>query len=187
MAVTSNIEQFRNSLPGSGDRSRALLAIGQYAQARFAGRVRRSYFIQGDPVTDRYKLNPTNKLRIMSGRLMRAVAQKFTDAGTRESTTKIKLDDRGFIWTKTINVPYARIHEYGGTILIPVTSRMRRFFWAMHRETKEDRWKGMALSKKNLFSVRIPKRPYAGPAIRDERAAIERKALDEFIKLFGGR
>lgn len=55
-------------------------------------------------------------------------------------------------------VPYAQIHNEGGTIKI--TSKMRKFFWVMHNKTGEQFWKGLALTKKT--HITIPKRQYLG-------------------------
>lgn len=59
---------------------------------------------------------------------------------------------------------HAQIHNEGGTINIPVTDKMRKFFWYMYKRTKEGKWKGMALTKKSHFNVKIPKRQFMGPS-----------------------
>jgi phage gpG-like protein len=62
------------------------------------------------------------------------------------------------------NSPYAAIHQFGGTIrpTIPITSKMRKFFWARYYETGQENWKAMALTKKTEMKpvIRIPARPY---------------------------
>ncbi len=53
-------------------------------------------------------------------------------------------------------LPYANIHNEGGTI--PITARMRRYFWARFIESKgrEEHWRAMALRKdENLLSLVI--------------------------------
>lgn len=50
---------------------------------------------------------------------------------------------------------YAQIQNDGGQIAI--TAKMRRFFWAMYQETKQPRYKHMALAK---GSINIPKRQF---------------------------
>lgn len=59
--------------------------------------------------------------------------------------------------------PYAEIHNKGGEI--EVTAKMRKYFWAMHKEAKvmgdaemADQWKGLALAKK----IVMPKREFMG-------------------------
>lgn len=62
------------------------------------------------------------------------------------------------------NSPYAAIHQYGGILkpTIPITSRMRKFFWAKFYETGIESWKALALTKKKELKPtnRIPARPY---------------------------
>lgn len=60
---------------------------------------------------------------------------------------------------------HAQIHNEGGTINIPVTDKMRKYFWFMYKRTEEGKWKGMALTKKSHFNVKIPKRQYMGDSI----------------------
>lgn len=63
-------------------------------------------------------------------------------------------------------VPYAAIHNRGGTTHPTVTPKMRRFAWAQHyREAGEDKkkdtyWKRLALTKKPKLTVTIPKRQF---------------------------
>lgn len=62
------------------------------------------------------------------------------------------------------NSPYAAIHQFGGTLTptIPITSKMRKFFWAKYYNTGLVNWKAMALTKKKELkpTIRIPARPY---------------------------
>lgn len=60
------------------------------------------------------------------------------------------------------NLPYAAIHNEGGTITVRVTERMRRYFWAMYHRTGESKYRFMALTRKETFTIRIPKRQYIG-------------------------
>lgn len=99
---------------------------------------------------------------------------------------------------------YARIHNEGGQI--PVTVRMKRFFWAKHYETglvsqlyrsgtgkrmkqKSDAfageagfWKGMAL-KKVGSTIKIPKRQFMGdsPEVEKIITDITNKELQNLI------
>lgn len=81
---------------------------------------------------------------------------------------------------------YAAAHEYGATIIVPVTARSRRFFWYMYLSTGEDKWKAMALTKKTQFVVEIKARPYVRPALKQEKwsiiAAIQSELLSELKK-----
>ena len=59
-------------------------------------------------------------------------------------------------------LPYAGIHNTGGTIEVKVTDKMRKFFWAMFYASGLEKWKGMALTKKDSFIINIPQRQYIG-------------------------
>lgn len=59
-------------------------------------------------------------------------------------------------------LPYAEIHNNGGTISVPVTEKMRKFFWYMFKETEDSKWKYMALTKNDRLTVKIPARKYIG-------------------------
>lgn len=102
--------------------------------------------------------NTSNRLRIDTGRLFRSFLPnsadnilQFTQNGTQFGVT---------IGTK---VPYAQIHEEGGTISQPRSQKQRRFFWAMYYQTKDEKFKFAAISPKPL-TIRIPARPYFKPA-----------------------
>ena len=58
------------------------------------------------------------------------------------------------------NLPYARIQREGGTITVPVTKKMRGFFWAKWYETGETKWRNMALTTRSVFVIHIPAREY---------------------------
>jgi hypothetical protein len=100
-------------------------------------------------------------------------------------------------------VPYAPAHQFGETIQVPVTAKMRRFAWARYYEagggpkgTGEDKkqadagadeaefWKRLALTKKTTLSIKLPARPMIGEsaeltrAIRDRTDAEGRKILN---------
>lgn len=59
-------------------------------------------------------------------------------------------------------LPYAAINNEGGVINVQVTKKMRKFFWYMFQKTKMQKYKMMALTKKDRFRIRIPKRQYIG-------------------------
>lgn len=52
-------------------------------------------------------------------------------------------------------LPYSKIQQEGGEIFI--TPKMRRFFWYQFKETKDDKWKYLALKK---GPIKIPARPF---------------------------
>tara|TARA_R100001369_G_scaffold88101_1_gene124182 strand:+ start:292 stop:810 length:519 start_codon:yes stop_codon:yes gene_type:complete len=57
---------------------------------------------------------------------------------------------------------YADIHNNGGTLNIRITEKSRKYFWYMYKATGQGKWKGMALTKKNQFTVVIPQRQFIG-------------------------
>lgn len=91
------------------------------------------------------------------------------------------------------DLPYAAIHNFGGTINIhpTVTPKMRRFAWAMYHKSKgEDKndfnvWKALALTKKEKLdiTVKIPQRLFLNDA-PEVREAIEKATIEQIAKLF---
>ncbi|MFY0714113.1 hypothetical protein J1D01_10580 [Seonamhaeicola sp. NFXS20] len=63
------------------------------------------------------------------------------------------------------DAPYAQIHNEGGILNIPITERSRKFFWVMFKATGDEKWKWMALTKKDRFTVKIDKRQFMGDSI----------------------
>lgn len=59
-------------------------------------------------------------------------------------------------------VNYAKTHNEGANLKIPVTKDMRKFAWAMKYKTGDNKWKGLALTRKNFLQVNIPKRQFMG-------------------------
>ncbi len=58
---------------------------------------------------------------------------------------------------------YAKIHNEGGVINIPVTEKMKKFAEAIGDDKKaESKWKGLALTKKTSLHVNMPKRQFIG-------------------------
>jgi len=59
-------------------------------------------------------------------------------------------------------LPYSAIHQFGGTTHPTFTDKMRRFMWARWYQTKDAKWKAIALRHVvgEKLNVRIPARPY---------------------------
>ena len=105
------------------------------------------------------------------------------------------------------SLPYAAIHNDGGTVTPTVTLKMRKFAWAMYYKSlgkkgskgskakaskarpslaanpEADRWKALALTRKQKLSITIPRRQFIGDS-QELNAAINRKIGEEFDKLF---
>lgn len=71
-------------------------------------------------------------------------------------------------------LPYAALHNNGGTIVVKITPKMRKFYWYIYLSlTKHysknsrppdhiEKWKRMALTKKNEMVIKMPKRQFIG-------------------------
>lgn len=121
-------------------------------------------------------------LRSVSSRLARAMQSKDSGSG-REFLIKSRLTLTSILFSKELLVPYAFIHEKGGEITIPVTQRMRSFFWAMYFQTSDEKWKHLAITKKTSFMIDMKARPYVEPSINDEEEEIGRRAVEELLAL----
>lgn len=101
------------------------------------------------------------------------------------------------------SLEYARIHNDGGEI--PVTPKMKRFFWAKYYETgavnpgtgsrkksatgaESGFWRGMAL-KRVGSTIKIPKRQFVGPSPEVDKIVndITNKELQNHIKAMQNR
>lgn len=88
------------------------------------------------------------------------------------------------------DTPYAVIHNEGGTVRVPVTEDMRKYFWAMYyqngggkKESEEaERYKWMALTKKRSFTIKIPKRQMLYES-RELTELIRQMLKDEITKI----
>ena len=73
---------------------------------------------------------------------------------------------------------YASIQQFGGETHPVVTEKMIKFFWAKWYETKNDRWKAMALAWKEYIGepmdIEIPPRPMMEwtPELLEQIAAV---------------
>ena len=67
----------------------------------------------------------------------------------------------------TSSVKYARIQNEGGpvTSTSTVTPKMRRWAWAKYRETKDEKYRGLAMTRKKVIkrSFVMPSRRFIGP------------------------
>jgi hypothetical protein len=80
--------------------------------------------------------------------------------------------------------PYAKIHNEGGPVSFKfrVTDKMRRWAWYMYKKTEDDKYKGLALTKKTEINVSftMPKRQMVGHHSEVDR--IVKRELDNNIK-----
>jgi phage gpG-like protein len=76
------------------------------------------------------------------------------------NSLQVEVNDKKVIFFS--DAEYADIHNNGGVINVKVTERSRKYFWYMFYQTKKQFWKNMALTKKEMFTVTIPKRQFLG-------------------------
>ena len=145
--------------------------IANMAVARIGARSVQDFMIDGGKEGVGQPVN-ADKLTIRSQRLSRAV---LGGAGSKKDI-KFSQGTLKLIWT--ILVPYAAIHEFGGVINITITAQMRKFFWAMWYESNDDKWKGMALTKKTTFKIDMQARPYLEPAAKMELPFIQQRTAE---------
>jgi phage gpG-like protein len=102
-------------------------------------------------------------LMVRSGALVNSIKEKS------------KSPEKVVISAGSDKVNYARAHNEGETIMVPVTPKMRKFAWAMHyQEAGGDkkantRWKGLAMTKKESLTIKLPMRRFMGtsPILND--------------------
>ena len=75
--------------------------------------------------------------------------------------------------------PYTTLHNEGGQIT--VTAKMKRFFWAKYKQTKDESWKRMALMKVGKI-ITMPQRRFIGDGPDTQR--IIRDVIDDNLKKF---
>ena len=107
--------------------------------------------------------------------------------------------------TVSNDLPYAAIHNQGGTISTTVTPKMRRFAWYMYYNTsgsspkgqkgkkkspaqsaspQAEFWRNLALTRKQKLTVRIPKRQFIGKS-EELTKSINEKIEQEIINILG--
>lgn len=108
--------------------------------------------------------NNTNVLRMVSGRLF----QSFNPSNTENISIINKSGDE-ITLTYGSKVPYAAIHEYGGTINHPGSSKFQVFTIGN---------KTIRTNFTEAHSITIPKRPYLAPAVKE----MQSKGYESLIK-----
>lgn len=107
-------------------------------------------------------------LLLRSGKLMNSIRPSVVES------------NRVVISAGNDQVPYARVHNEGGVINVPVTEKMKRFAWAMHYKQEKKKpagntpWKGLALTKKETLTIQIPMRRFMGFSKRLSETVVSR-------------
>lgn len=161
---------------------------GEIAQAHFQDNFRRGGHLTGGKV---HKWPKTKRQASESKKAENNYGPLLSERkALMKSIRYVPQDARVRVFT---DLPYAAIHNFGGTINIhpTVTPKMRRFAWAMYHKTKgEDKndfnvWKALALTKKEKLdiTVKIPQRLFLNDA-PEVREAIEKATIEQIAKLF---
>ncbi len=96
-------------------------------------------------------------------------------------------DGRAVIST---DVEYAAIHNEGGTINHPISRNMRVKAYETHikkkggqHRTSNSMWKGLALTKRTSYTIKMPKRQFIGNSkeLDDKLLAMAEKDLQQII------
>lgn len=155
---------------------------GRLAKDHFQDNFRRGGFVNGG-------LHPWPKARRLASGGTDAASQHGTLLSGRKhlynSIQYVPSDYRVRVYNE---VAYASIHNWGGTVSVTVTDRMKRFAWAKFYEAsgksgkaatggKKGRksvagkqtvspqasfWKNLALTRKKKLNIRIPQRQFLG-------------------------
>jgi len=87
------------------------------------------------------------------------------DSGHLRNSIRIITITGNKITIGTSGIEYAKIHNTGGITHPRVTQKMRKYAWAKYKTTKNPKWKGIALTKKETLDVKIPKRQFMGKSM----------------------
>lgn len=161
---------------------------GEIAQAHFQDNFRRGGHLTGGKV---HKWPKTKRQASVNKKAENNYGPLLSERkALMKSIRYVPQDARVRVFT---DLPYAAIHNFGGTINIhpTVTPKMRRFAWAMYHKTKgEDKndfnvWKALALTKKEKLdiTVKIPQRLFLNDA-PEVRETIEKATIEQIAKLF---
>ena len=93
---------------------------------------------------------------------------------TRRDIKKLQVSPRKVVVGIGSHNKYAEIHNTGGKI--PITPKMRRFFWAKYYETENEFWKNMALTPKT--EIDVPQRQFIGDS-KALKTTIDRMIIKE--------
>lgn len=170
-----------------GGRTRVIAALDKALAAealRIQGRMKEGLVRQapgGEPLR---KLSPLTlamrklagfegtKILIRSGEMMRAISVKKHgplryEVGVLRTARRRSASGKFAGGASLANV--ARVHEYGKTIVIRVTPKMRAFFFAALAKLNLPPKAGNGMFKRGILILRIPARPFIRPAFEAQR------------------
>ena len=121
---------------------------------------------------------PTTK-RQLSGSASAAASYNPLLSGRNHLFGSVKYVPGDYRVTVSNDLPYAAVHNQGGTVSPTITPKMRRFAWYMYYKSSRGQkgkkrshaqsvspqaefWRNLALTRKTRLSVKIPKRQFIG-------------------------
>lgn len=185
-------------------RRRMPVIAGRIAKDHFQDNFRRGGFVNGG-------LHPWPKAkRLSSGGTDAASNYGTLLSGRNHLFGSIKYVPSDYLVVISNEVPYAALHNQGGTVDVPVTDRMRRYAWArfyrasgkVRKAAKGGRkgrrktgggaqaspqaafWKNFALTRKKKLHIRIPQRQFIGDS-RELDEKIVNRTEAEVRKIMG--
>jgi phage gpG-like protein len=166
-----------NNIPDFNAMGRALLKriphdVGQMGLSHFKGSFRKQGF------TDHSFMAWVQTKDDLGHKILRDTNSLMNDVKVRKETMKrVEI---------SATLPWASIHNNGGKYSITLTDKMRRFFWYMYKETGQEKWKWMALTKKKRLPIRIPQRQFIGNS-HVLNNQIDKHIISLIIKTFNQR
>lgn len=176
-------------------RRTAPVIVGRLAENHFRNNFRQGGFVDRE-------LRPWPRTRRQQSGAGTAESRYGPLLSSREhlmlSVEHTTYDYRALVYNR---VPYAPIHNWGGTTHPTVTPRMRRYAWWRYYAAgggkkngtgktvggeEAEQWKRLALTKKKKLTVRIPQRQFLGTSARLEetiRKELENELEAQLIKL----
>jgi phage gpG-like protein len=170
MATIKDIDEFFDKLTDEFLKNQVSIIIAEEATAFFKERFTTKEW-DGEPWQETKVPIKRGTLMVRSSALMNSIKPKTVTS------------ERVIISGGSDKVPYAKAHNEGETISIPITPKMRKFAWAKYYEEagkgikkgkkgneyqsidvgkKANPWKGLALTKKQTLTVKMPLRRFMG-------------------------
>lgn len=182
MATFKDIIDFFNRLENNFARKAVPRIIAETATEFFKQRFTTKEW-EGTPWPNAQRPPQRGSLLVRSGKLVNSIKPSVVNS------------ERVVISAGSSKVPYAKAHNEGETITVPVTPQMRKFAWAMHYKFgkaasrkkslglsyQSDEWKGLALTRKQSLQITIPKRQFMGTSRK-----LNQLIMDRFKTAFKG-
>jgi phage gpG-like protein len=162
--------------------------LGRYldiARTRISGTAKQEYMADGGFTSPPFppRESVSGPLRVLSGRLARSLtgARSFNGGGNAnsENISKVESTKEGVKLTYGSNVPYARVHEEGINETVNIPAHTRTITQAFGQPIEEQTVK----VEQHRRHMKIPARPYLGPAADDNRQWLADKLQEEFQDL----